>query len=180
MLIILDRDGVINEDSADFIKSMGEWRAIPGSLAAIAALNRAGHRVVVATNQSGVTRDYFSLATLLDIHRHMQTELAKVGGHLDGVYFCPHRNDDCPCRKPNAGMLRQIAQDFSVDLAQAGCLVGDSLRDIQAAQAVRCASVLVKSGKGQQTLAQNPPLTDTTVYENLLEFSTHLTTTHGR
>src|SRR5437773_11154104 len=106
MLIILDRDGVINEDSPDFIKSPQEWRAIPGSLEAIAALNRAGHRVVVASNQSGVGRGYFTLAVLLAIHHKMQSELAKAGGRLDGVYFCPHRSEDhCPCRKPNPGML---------------------------------------------------------------------------
>lgn len=159
MLIILDRDGVINKDSPDFVKSPDEWRAIPGSLEAIATLNRVGHQVVVATNQSGVSRGYFSLATLLAIHHKMQTELARAGGRLDGVYFCPHRNEDCcPCRKPAPGMLEQIAQDFGADLTRDAILVGDSLRDIEAAQAVGCPAVLIKTGTGEAPVA---------VYESL-------------
>lgn len=168
MLIILDRDGVINEDSSGFIKSPEEWQAIPGSLEAIAALNRANHRVVVATNQSGVTRGYFSLAVLSNIHHKMQQELAQVGGHLDGVYFCPHRNEDqCSCRKPNPGLLQQIAQDFSVDLTREAILIGDSLRDIQAAQAVGCKAILVQTGKGTQTLSDNKNSLNVPIYPNL-------------
>lgn len=168
MLIILDRDGVINEDSPDFIKSPEEWRAIPGSLEAIAALNRAGHRVAVASNQSGITRGYFSLNDLAAVHRKMQTELAKAGGHLDGVYFCPHRPEEgCPCRKPNPGLLLRIAKDFSMDLQKEGFFVGDALRDIQAAQNARCRTALVKTGKGMQTLALNEGLQDIPIYENL-------------
>jgi D-glycero-D-manno-heptose 1,7-bisphosphate phosphatase len=168
MIVILDRDGVINEDSPNFIKSPSEWRAIPGSLEAIAAWNRAGHPVVVATNQSGICRGYFSLATLMAIHQKMHTELARCGGHLDGVYFCPHRSEDqCPCRKPQPGMLQQIARDFAVDLCDTW-LIGDSLRDIQAAQAAGCHSILVKSGKGRETLAQqSAALQGIPVYENL-------------
>ncbi len=166
MLIILDRDGVINEDSVDFIKSPQEWRAIAGSLEAIAAINRAGHTVVVATNQSGIARGYYSAAQLLAIHHKMQTELAKAGGHLDGVYFCPHRSEDlCSCRKPNPGMLQQIAKDFGADLATEGWLIGDSLRDIQAAHAVHCRATLVRSGK----LVTSNDLKDVPVYENLAE-----------
>lgn len=169
MLIILDRDGVINEDSPHFIKSPAEWHAIPGSLDAIAAINRAGHRVVVATNQSGVSRGYFSMADLLAIHHKMQVELANAGGHLDGIYFCPHLSEDhCPCRKPSSGMLQQIAQDFNVDLAREGWLIGDSLRDIQAAQAIHCRAALVKTGKGTQTVA-NGGLIDVPVYDNLAQ-----------
>lgn len=172
MLIILDRDGVINEDSPDFIKSPAEWQAIPGSLEAIAKLNRAGHRVVVASNQSGVARGYFSLATLLEIHHKMQTELAKVGGKLDGVYFCPHRSEDhCPCRKPSPGMLLQIARDFAVDLTSDAVLIGDSLRDIQAAQAAGCPAVLIKTGKGSETLAKNEGLEAVPVYDNVLDWA---------
>lgn len=145
-LIILDRDGVINQDSIHFIKSLDEWKAIPGSLETIAALNRRGHRVVVMTNQSGIRRGYFSLTQLLDIHLKMQQELAQVGGRLEGVYFCPHRTEDhCSCRKPNAGMLRQIAKDFSVDLTREALLIGDSWRDIQAAQALGCPAVLIET-----------------------------------
>ncbi len=171
MLVILDRDGVINEDSPHFIKSPAEWQAIPGSLAAIAALNRAGHQVVVASNQSGVSRGYFSLADLLAIHHKMQTELAAAGGHLDGVYFCPHRSEDhCPCRKPCPGMLQQIAADFKVDLTQKCWLIGDSLRDIQAGLAVQCKAALVKTGKGNKTLIENNHHLQVPVYENLAQW----------
>ena len=168
MLIILDRDGVINEDSPDFIKSADEWHAIPGSLAAIAQMNRAGHRVVVASNQSGVARGYFSLAELLNIHLKMHIEAAKAGAHLDGVYFCPHRSEDhCPCRKPGPGMLIQIAKDFNVDLTREGLFIGDSLRDLRAAQAIGCPAALVKTGKGAQTLASGEDLSGVAVYDNL-------------
>lgn len=153
MLVILDRDGVINEDSPHYIKSPEEWRAIPGSLEAIAALNQAGHRVVVASNQSGVGRGYFSVSQLLAIHRKMQLELARVGGYLDGVYFCPHRNEDhCHCRKPRPGMLIQIGKDFEVDLPTQAVFIGDSLRDIQAGEAVHCPTYLVRTGNGAQTM----------------------------
>lgn len=173
MIIILDRDGVINADSPDFIKSPAEWLAIPGSLAAIALFNRNGHRVVVASNQSGVTRGYFSVADLLAIHHKMQTAVTQAGGHLDGVYFCPHRSEDhCPCRKPGSGMLQQIASDFAVDLTREGLLIGDSLRDIQAAQTVGCKAILVKTGKGSQTLARGEGLLNVPVYENLLAAAT--------
>jgi len=168
LLIILDRDGVINEDSPDFIKSPEEWRAIPGSLEAIAVLNRQGHTVVVASNQSGISRAYFSLPVLLAIHLKMQTELAKLGGHLDGVYVCPHRDEDhCPCRKPNPGMLLQIAKDFKVDLAKDGLLIGDSVRDILAAQAAGCRAVLVETGKQPPDHSPVEGLAKAPVYKNL-------------
>lgn len=174
MLIILDRDGVINQDSPDFIKSPKEWRAIPGSLEAIAALNRSGHQVVVASNQSGVARGYFSLTTLLTIHHKMQTELLRAGGHFDGVYFCPHRSEDhCPCRKPAAGMLKQIAIDFTVDLTQSAYLIGDSLRDIQAARVVGCRAALVKTGKNTESLSAQEIL-QTPIYKNLYDACEHL------
>jgi D-glycero-D-manno-heptose 1,7-bisphosphate phosphatase len=173
MLIILDRDGVINEDSPDFIKSPAEWLAIPGSLEAIAQMNRAGHRVVVASNQSGVARGYFSVAGLLSIHHKMQNEAAKAGAHFDGIYFCPHRSEDCcPCRKPKPGMLLQIARDFNADLGTEGLFIGDSLRDIQAAQAAHCPAALVKTGKGAQTFAKGEGLNNVAVYESLAAFTT--------
>lgn len=170
MLIIMDRDGVINYDSPDYIKSPKEWKAIPHSLHAITRLNHAGHQVVVATNQSGVGREYYSLDTLNAIHQKMKDELSAIGGHFDGIYFCPHHPDDgCDCRKPEPGMLLQIGKDFNADLKQA-YFIGDSLRDIQAAQKVGALPVLVLTGKGEQTLAENKlALRHIPVYKDLAE-----------
>lgn len=170
MLVILDRDGVINYDSAEYIKSPSEWIPYPSSLKAIAQLKNTGHQVVVATNQSGVGRGYYSLEMLHKIHEKMQDALKAYGVTLDGIYFCPHTPDDqCACRKPKPGMLLQIARDFNVDLAQA-ILVGDSLRDIQAAQAVNCKAVLVKTGKGEQTLQKGEEISHISVYADLAEW----------
>lgn len=167
MLIILDRDGVINEDSGEFIKAPEEWRALPGSLAAIAKLNHAGHTVVVATNQSGIGRGYFTLETLQQIHQKMADELAAVNGHIDRVYFCPHTPEQgCECRKPKPGLLRQIAAEYKTDFSEA-ILVGDSWRDIQAAQAVNCKAVLVKTGKGVDELMKYPELRNIPVFDDL-------------
>ena len=151
-LIVLDRDGVINYDSEQFIKSPDEWRPIPGSLEAIARLNHAGFRVVVATNQSGLGRGLFDMATLIAIHEKMYKALAQVGGRIDAVFYCPHTADsDCDCRKPKPGMLTEIGQRFGVDLTGIPC-VGDGLRDLQAAEAVGAQPILVLSGKGEKTL----------------------------
>jgi D-glycero-D-manno-heptose 1,7-bisphosphate phosphatase len=169
LLIILDRDGVINEDSIEYIKSPEEWRAIPGSLEAIAKLNRAGHQVVVATNQSGVAREYFSLETLQAIHQKMRTELAAVGGHIDAIFFCPHQPDDnCDCRKPKPGLFKQIGKAYNTNFNNA-ISVGDSFRDIQAAQAVGCKAVLVETGKGLGELEKHPELNSVPVFENLAQ-----------
>ncbi len=150
--IILDRDGVINEDSDAYIKSPDEWRPIPGSLDAIARLNRAGFRVVVATNQSGIARGLFDLAMLQRIHQKMQDSLRQAGGRLDGIFFCPHGPDDhCDCRKPGTGLLQQIAEQFRIDLAGVPA-IGDSLRDLQAAEGVGAQPILVLTGKGEKTL----------------------------
>lgn len=153
MLIILDRDGVINQDSDAFIKTPAEWIPIPGSLEAIAALNQAGHRVVIATNQSGIARGLFSEQDLAQIHATMQQALMAVGGHIDAIFYCPHHPDDhCPCRKPKPGLLLQIAAAFDADLTKA-LMVGDAARDIDSARAVNCPAVLVRTGKGMRTLA---------------------------
>ena len=167
-LVILDRDGVINEDSDDYIKSPEEWIPIPGSLEAIARLNQANIEVVVATNQSGLARSLFDIATLNAIHHKMIKELEKVGGHLDGILFCPHGpDDDCTCRKPKPGLLEEIAIRYRCEL-EGVPVIGDSLRDIQSAQAVGAQGILVKTGKGQRTLAQNSPdLKGVPVYDNL-------------
>lgn len=150
-LVILDRDGVINHDSDQYIKSPEEWKPIPGSLAAIAKLNQTGYRVVVATNQSGVGRGLFEMDTLNAIHDKMNKALAQAGGRIDAIFFCPHTTaDHCDCRKPRAGMYREIAARFNVDLAGVPA-VGDSLRDLQAAVEVGAQPMLVLTGKGKKT-----------------------------
>lgn len=153
-LFILDRDGVINEDSDAYIKSPAEWRPVPGSLEAIARLNRAGYRVVVATNQSGVGRGLFDLKTLAAIHARMRRELAAVDGRIDAIFFCPHAPEDrCRCRKPEAGLFEEIGRRYGTSLEGVPA-VGDSLRDIEAAKAAGASPILVLTGKGEQARAQ--------------------------
>lgn len=152
-LIVLDRDGVVNHDSEQFIKSAKEWRAIPGSLEAIAKLNQAGFTVVVATNQSGIARGYFSSLELKSIHKKMEIELAAHNGHFAGIFICPHRaEDNCSCRKPKPGLLLEIAKKFNIKPEEM-LTIGDSMRDILAAQACNAKAILVKTGKGAQTVA---------------------------
>ncbi len=151
-LIILDRDGVINYESKDYIKSPDEWLAIPGSLQAIAALNQAGFQVVVATNQSGLARGLFDLAMLSKIHAKLKAELAAEGGVLSDIFFCPHHpQDQCYCRKPQPGLFLQIRDKYAVDLSEL-FFVGDSISDIQAAKNAGCKPLLVLTGNGQTTL----------------------------
>lgn len=169
--IILDRDGVINQDSDAFIKTPDEWIPIPGSLEAIARLCRAGYRMVVATNQSGLARGLFDLETLNSIHAKMEAAIREHGGRLDGIYYCPHGPDDgCSCRKPKPGMLLQIAYDLEIDLNQA-LAVGDSLRDLQAAEAVGAKPVLVLTGKGTKTLEQLDQTQYIDIYQNLADLA---------
>jgi D-glycero-D-manno-heptose 1,7-bisphosphate phosphatase len=131
-LVILDRDGVINHDSDQFIKSPDEWKPIPGSLEAIARLSQAGYRVVVATNQSGVGRGLFDMATLNAIHDKMHKAVMHAGGRIDAIFFCPHAADaDCNCRKPRSGMIEAIAERYNVELGEVPA-IGDSLRDLEA------------------------------------------------
>jgi D-glycero-D-manno-heptose 1,7-bisphosphate phosphatase len=152
--IILDRDGVINQDSDAYIKTPDEWIPIPGSLEAIARLGQAGYRILVATNQSGVARGLFDSDTLAAIHQKMQSAIQALGGKLDGIYHCPHApGENCPCRKPKPGLLLQIQQDFSLDLRQT-IIVGDSLKDLQAAIAVGAKPILVLTGKGTKTASE--------------------------
>ena len=167
-LIILDRDGVINQDSDDYIKSSDEFVPIPGSLAAIARLKQTGYTVVVATNQSGVARRLFDIGTLNAIHEKLQRELARYGASLDGIFFCPHGPaEGCECRKPKAGLLREIAKRFQVDLNGVPS-IGDSLRDVQAAREVGALPILVKTGKGQRTLDKYATeLHDIALYDDL-------------
>lgn len=166
-VIILDRDGVINEDSDEYIKSPTEWKPIRGSLEAIARLHRAGWRVIVATNQSGIARGLFDLDTLARIHKHMHQRVVETGGLIDAVFFCPHGpGDNCNCRKPRPGLFQDIADRLRISLAGVPA-VGDSLRDIQAAEAAGARPVLVKTGKGFGTVS-NPELdADVPVYDDL-------------
>ncbi len=150
-LIVLDRDGTINHDSDQYIKSPSEWRPIKGSLEAIARLTQDGWHVVVATNQSGIARGLFDFATLNAIHQTMHAAVLQTGGRIDAIFFCPHRaEDDCDCRKPKPGLLKEIARRMNVDLA-AVPVVGDSLRDLQAAAAAGARPMLVLTGKGKKT-----------------------------
>ncbi len=153
-LIVLDRDGVINEDSPDFIKSPGEWIPIPGSLDAIARLNRAGWTVTVATNQSGLGRGLFNQTTLEAIHQRMLGEVAACGGHIEIIEYCPALpGEDAACRKPRPGMLLEIARRLGASLQDVP-MVGDARRDIEAARAVGARPLLVLTGKGRGTLEQ--------------------------
>ncbi|MFZ9479931.1 MAG: D-glycero-beta-D-manno-heptose 1,7-bisphosphate 7-phosphatase [Burkholderiaceae bacterium] len=152
-LIILDRDGVINHDSDNYIKSPDEWRPMDRSLEAIARLTHAGWSVAVATNQSGIERGLFDISTLHAIHTKMMAAVADAGGRIDGIFFCPHAPDaGCDCRKPAAGLLRDISARFNRGLAGVP-LVGDSLRDLKAGLEMDCDLWLVKTGKGARTLA---------------------------
>lgn len=147
-LIILDRDGVINYDSDAYIKSIEEWIPIEGSLEAIARLNQGGYTVVVASNQSGIARGYFNIETLSAMHQKMDEMLAKVGGRIDAIFYCPHGPDDgCSCRKPKPGMLLEIGQRFNVPLRNV-TFIGDSVADVKAATSANAKKMLVRTGKG--------------------------------
>jgi len=147
-LIVLDRDGVINHDSDEYIKSKEEWLPIDGSLEAIAKLNHSGYTVVVASNQSGLARGYFDIEALSSMHRKMDEMLEKIGGRVDAVFYCPHGPDDgCACRKPRPGMLLEIGQRFNVSLKDV-TFIGDSISDIKAASNANAKAMLVRTGKG--------------------------------
>jgi D-glycero-D-manno-heptose 1,7-bisphosphate phosphatase len=147
-LVILDRDGVINEDSTDCIKSPEEWIPIPGSLEAIARLHRAGWHVIVATNQSGIARKLFDLDTLVRIHEKMRRSVLDAGGLIDAIFFCPHGpHDNCSCRKPRPGLFLDIARRLRISLHEVPA-IGDSLRDLHAAIAAGARPILVRTGKG--------------------------------
>jgi D-glycero-D-manno-heptose 1,7-bisphosphate phosphatase len=171
-LIILDRDGVINVDSPDYIKSPQEWLPIPGSLEAIAMLNARGYTVVIATNQSGIARGYYDEHTLTQIHQKMHDCLASLLGKVDRIFYCPHGPDEnCPCRKPKPGLLEQIANTYNTSLSHVP-FIGDSLRDITAALNAGAAPILVLTGNGKKTqnklVAHETPIPR---YEDLFAFA---------
>ena len=175
--ILLDRDGVINHDSDSFIKSPDEWQPIEGSLEAIALLNLAGFKVIIVTNQSGVAKGLLDENMLANIHSKMIQLVNNKGGDIEAIYYCPHGADsDCECRKPKPGMLETFAKDFDVTLSTI-TVIGDSLRDLQAAEAVGAEPILVKTGKGQITLLNNPDL-NFLVFENLYDAAKHIISRH--
>ena len=172
-LLILDRDGVINYDSDAYIKNLAEWIPLPGAIEAIARLSQAGWTVAVATNQSGVARGYYDLATLEAMHARLRELVAAQGGELGLIVHCIHGPDEgCACRKPKPGMLEQIAAYYGVAL-KGVWFVGDSSGDLTAAGAVDCQPVLVKTGKGERTLAKGLPA-GTLVFDDLAAVAAQL------
>lgn len=175
-LVILDRDGVINFDSPHFIKSPAEWKPIPGSLSAIAALSHAGYRVVVASNQSGVGRGLFDMATLNAINDKMVRAVTQIGGRIDAVFYCPHTPEaECECRKPKTAMAREIAERFAADLAGVP-MIGDALRDLQCAQSVGAQPMLVRTGKGEAVFQAGIYPQETVVFHDLSDAAQALIT----
>ena len=173
-LAILDRDGVINFDSDQYIKSPAEWRPIPGSIEAIARLSQSGYRIAVATNQSGIGRGLFDMATLNAMNDKMMELVFRQGGRIDALFFCPHTAaEQCGCRKPRTGMLEEIAARFHTELKGVP-IVGDSLKDLQAAESVGAQPILVLTGKGEQTRAQGSMPKKTLVFDSLADVSRHL------
>ena len=174
-VIILDRDGVINEDSDNYIKSPEEWNPIPGSLEAMARLTQAGYRIAICTNQSGIARGYYDIPTLNAMHEKMRALLTSLDGQVDAIFHCPHGpNDHCDCRKPLPGLLYQVAERFQIELANVP-IVGDSLRDLQAAQTAGARPILVRTGKGLRTLAKQDAfaamgLTHLVIHDNLADY----------
>ncbi len=153
-LVVLDRDGVINRESANYIRQPDEWLPLPGSLQAIAELTRAGFTVVVATNQSGVGRGLYSAEVLTAIHARMTAAVEAAGGRIAGIFFCPHQpSDGCDCRKPLPGLMRQIETRFGTSLRNRPA-IGDSLRDLQAAWRVSARAMLVQTGNGLKTMRE--------------------------
>jgi D-glycero-D-manno-heptose 1,7-bisphosphate phosphatase len=173
-LIILDRDGTINHDSDDFIKSPEEWKPIKGSLEGIARLTQAGYRIAVATNQSGIARGKLDTRTLFAIHDTLNRALAQVGGRIDAFFFCPHAADaGCACRKPQPGMLLEIARRFNVAIEDV-CMVGDSRKDLEAAVAAGARPVLVLTGNGVKTQEKGNLPRGTAVFPDLGAFAKQL------
>jgi len=168
-VIILDRDGVINYDSAEYIKSAEEWRAIPNSINSISRLSKAGYKIYIATNQAGLARKLFTKADLDAMHDKLRILVQEAGGKINEIFYCPHHPDDaCKCRKPGIGLLEKIAEHANEDL-RGQAFVGDSLKDIQAAEAMGCEPFLVLTGNGQNTRAALDHEVKT--FDNLGEFA---------
>lgn len=177
-LIILDRDGVINEDSDQYIKSIDEWHSIPGSLEAIGLLTQAGIPVAVATNQSGIARQYYSFNTLHQMHQKMIDGISAHHGEIKYIALCPHGpKDGCTCRKPQTGMLNEISGKLNIPLGKDVYFIGDSYKDVQAARSANCTPILVRTGKGINTIKKHSELDKTVkIYDNLMQFTKILLT----
>jgi D-glycero-D-manno-heptose 1,7-bisphosphate phosphatase len=178
-LIILDRDGVINEDRDDYVKSAHEWIPLPGSLEAIALLNQAGYQIAIATNQSGLARGYFTINDLHAMHNKMEKLLQPLGGNIDSIFFCPHIDaHGCDCRKPAPGLMKEIALRYKRGDSKQPLfgvpIVGDSLRDLQAGIALGASPHLVLTGKGQKTLDKGDLPEGTQIHADLMAFATTL------
>ena len=173
-LIVLDRDGVINQDSDAYVKSLDEWIPLPGAIEAIAALSRAGWTVTVATNQSGLARGYYSEQTLDAMHNRLRELVAAAGGELDVILHCPHGPEaDCACRKPRPGMFQSIAERFQLTDLAGVPVVGDSLRDLEAGIQLGCTPYLVRTGKGEKAATQPLPA-GTLIFDDLAAVAEHL------
>lgn len=178
--IILDRDGVINYDSEEYIKTPGEWQAIPRSLEAIAQLNRHGFQVLVVTNQSGIARGFYDMDTLDSIHEKLMLELASVGGYIEEIFFCPHHPDDhCLCRKPKPALFYQIEEKYPVNLTET-FFIGDSFSDIEVARLVGCKPLLVLTGNGKQTLEKYPEFLTIPYFPDLAEAIDYVLSQRGK
>lgn len=176
-LIILDRDGVINEDSDAYIKSLDEWQPYPKAIDAMARLSRAGWTLSVATNQSGIARGYYDEAVLASMHERLQFLVRQAGGKIAYIAYCPHGpDDDCDCRKPKTGLLKQIQHTLKLETLEGAWMVGDSLRDLQAGITMGCRSALVLTGKGRQTSAMDDlhRLPSTKIFDDLEAFANYL------
>ena len=173
-LVILDRDGVINYDSDQYIKSPAEWKPLPGSIEAIALLTHSGYRIAVASNQSGIGRGLFDMATLNAMNDKMMEMVFRAGGRIDALFFCPHTDaEKCNCRKPKTGMFEEIAARMHTELKGVPC-VGDALRDLQAAEAVGGQPILVLTGKGRKTKEEGELPRKALVFADLAEVARHL------
>ena len=173
-LIVLDRDGVINQDSDAYIKSVDEWIPLEGSIEAMAMLTKAGYQIAIATNQSGIARGYFTLDTLNDMHRKMNKLATEAGAKINYIAYCPHVSEDsCDCRKPLPGLIHQIETALNVS-AKDCYMVGDSLRDLQAGSAAGLKPILVLTGKGQRTLDKGEGLAGIPVHLDLKAFTKEL------
>lgn len=171
-LVVLDRDGVINVDrEGEYVSCADEWEPLPGALEAVARLNQAGYRVVIASNQSGLARGYFDIEDLNGIHDKMHRLLGENGGHVDAVFFCPHGpRQRCACRKPKPGLLEEIGTRYRVDLGNVP-VVGDKKSDLEAARAAGCIPILVRTGYGELTLKQLGRFDGVTIYSDLAAFA---------